>query len=108
MTKLQTRPTSGDPTITARELRGSLRDPAVAIVDVRPLAAFNGWRLTGGPRGGHIPGAVAFPAAWLSSVDEPEVRRLLASKGIAPDRSIVVYGDAPHDTDGVLARLRQL
>ena len=37
----------------------------LTIVDVRPLAAYNGWRRNGEARGGHIPGAVAFPAAWL-------------------------------------------
>src|ERR1700694_3027635 len=57
--------------------------------------------------GGHIPGAVAFPDAWLTSVDETEVARLLNSKGIVASREIVLYGDA----DGVSAvksRLAQL
>jgi molybdopterin synthase sulfurtransferase len=108
MTTLQELPNGGGPTITARELRDSLGDPTLTIVDVRPLAAYNGWRLTGESRGGHVPGAVAFPTAWLTSVDEPEVRRLLTSKAIVPDRSIVLYGDAPRDTERVVARLRQL
>jgi thiosulfate/3-mercaptopyruvate sulfurtransferase len=44
----------------------------------------------------------------LTSLDEPEVRRLLTSKGIVPDRSIVVYGEAPGDSEEVAGRLRQL
>jgi len=80
------------------ELSARLDDPALTIVDVRPLAAYNGWRLRNEPRGGHLPGAVAFPIAWLDTVDAPEIERLLRSKGIVPDREIAVYGD-----DGITA-----
>ncbi len=80
-------------TISTHELRTRLHDPELTIVDTRPLAAFNGWRLDGEPRGGHIPGAVAFPSAWLHSVDLPEIERLLAAKRISADRDVVVYGD---------------
>ena len=79
--------------ITTTELRQQLADPSLAIVDVRPIAAYNGWRLHGEPRGGHIPGAVSFPAAWISTVDHPEIERLLRSKEIGPHRSVVLYGD---------------
>ncbi|MEX1170275.1 MAG: rhodanese-like domain-containing protein, partial [Chloroflexota bacterium] len=65
----------------------------MTIVDARPIAAYNGWRLGGEARGGHIPGAVAFPAAWLHSVDEAEIERLLQAKGVMSGREIVIYGD---------------
>ena len=39
---------------------------------------------------GHIPGAVAFPWAWLGSVDDEEIRRLFHSKGIVADQTVVV------------------
>ena len=84
--------------ISTDELRDRLGDPALTIVDVRPLAAYNGWRLRGEVRGGHIPGAVAFPGEWLRSVDAAEIERLLRSKGVEPGRSIVIYGDGPDDT----------
>ncbi len=80
-------------TVTTAELREGLDDPQRTVVDIRPLASYNGWRRNGEARGGHIPGAVAFPAAWLRTVDEVEVRRLLAEKGITADRDVVVYGD---------------
>ena len=60
----------------------------------------------GEPRGGHIPGAVAFPAAWLTTVDEAEIGRLLETKGITADREIVVYGDGPADTVAFADALR--
>jgi 3-mercaptopyruvate sulfurtransferase SseA len=96
------------PTMSATQLRRRLGDPAVTIVDVRPLAAYNGWRLRGEPRGGHIPGAVAFPMAWLTSVDEAELQRELIAKGVIPDRSIVVYGDGPGDATALVERLVSL
>ena len=100
-------------TIDARGLAALLAQPDVTIVDARPLSAYNGWRVGDEPRGGHIPGAVSLPAAWLVSVDRPEIVRLLAGKGIAPGRDVVIYGqdDAQatfvadalrtHDIDGV-------
>ena len=61
---------SEESVISTDELRRRLADPTLTIVDVRPLAAYNGWQLEGEARGGHIPGAVAFPSAWLDSVDD--------------------------------------
>jgi molybdopterin synthase sulfurtransferase len=80
-------------TITTNELRDGLDDLRRTVVDIRPLAAYNGWRLDGEPRGGHIPGAVSFPATWLGAVDDAEIARLLSEKGISPERDVVVYGD---------------
>jgi 3-mercaptopyruvate sulfurtransferase SseA len=79
--------------ISTTELFQRLADPTLTIVDVRPIAAYNGWRLKGEARGGHIPGAVAFPSAWLQSVDQVEIEKQLKAKGITADRDVVVYGD---------------
>src|SRR5919197_5682721 len=95
-------------TISTVELRRRLNDPDLTIVDVRPLFAYNGWRANGEARGGHIPGAVAFPSAWLSSIDGAEVERLLRSKGVAPGREVVLYGDAVEDVSAVRDRLFDL
>jgi thiosulfate/3-mercaptopyruvate sulfurtransferase len=92
-------------TITTEALQRRLADPTLTIVDVRPLAAYNGWRLRGETRGGHVPGAVAFPIQWLHSVDAPEIERLLLSKGIEPARSVVVYGDGSNDAATLAAHL---
>jgi thiosulfate/3-mercaptopyruvate sulfurtransferase len=79
-------------TITVDALAGTYRDPGVTVVDARPTAAYNGWRLNGEARGGHIPGAVAFPQAWAAGRFDHDLSAHLASKGITPDRKIVVYG----------------
>ena len=94
-------------TISTAELRARLSEPDLTIVDVRPMHEYNGWRSNGEPRGGHIPGAVVFPTAWLESVDEDEVVRLLHSKDIVPGREVVLYGDAG-DVSLVGSRLAEL
>jgi len=95
-------------TIPLAELCQRLGDPDLTVVDVRALPAFNGWRASGAARGGHIPGAVAFPIAWLDSVDKPEVERLLQSKGILHRREVILYGADPQDPVALETRLAQL
>ena len=101
-------PNASDSTISVGELRQRLSDPRLTIVDVRDLPAYNGWRLGGMARGGHIPGAVAFPGAWLKSVDDLEVERLLRSKGILASREVALYGDRRADTGALKTRLAEL
>ena len=91
--------------ISTAELRDRLADPELTIVDVRPTAAFNGWRLREEARGGHIPGAVAFPTAWLTTEDEAEIERQLAARGIAPGRTVVLYAYGPDEVTEVAASL---
>jgi hypothetical protein len=78
--------------ITTVELAARTSDPEHTIVDVRPLAAYNGWRLAGEPRGGHVPGARSLPLEWTRFMDWIEV---LDRKGIVPDRPVTVYGYSP-------------
>jgi 3-mercaptopyruvate sulfurtransferase SseA len=95
-------------TISTTELRDRLGDPTLTIVDVRPLVSYNGWRRNDEARGGHIPGAVAFPIAWLDSVDEVEIERLLDSKGIVAGRDVVIYGDDVDDAGSLATKLAAL
>ena len=94
--------------VSTAELRRRLNDPEFTIVDVRPLHAYNGWRGSVDARGGHVPGAVAFPRAWLATLDDAEVERLLESKNIVPGREVVLYGSAADDVSAVRARLTDL
>lgn len=93
------------PAISTRELHRQLIEGAVTVVDARPLAAFNGWRLRGEARGGHVPGAVAVPAAWLGSVDSVELERILRTSGLVHDRPIAVYGYGAEDATPLAAHL---
>jgi 3-mercaptopyruvate sulfurtransferase SseA len=104
MTQLQPLQPTGI-AISAAELRDRLGDADLTIVDLRPTAAFNGWRLRGEARGGHIPGAVAFPSAWLASEDDAEIERQLAARGVVAERSIVLYAYNATDVADLAARL---
>ena len=85
------------PEISTGELSSRLGEPGLSVVDVRPLSRYNGWREPGAARGGHIPGAVALPSAWLSRLDEGELQEMLDEKGISEGAEIVVYG-RPRDS----------
>ena len=52
-----------------------------SIIDVRPLAAYNGWTLRQEMRGGHIPGAMSFPLSWFGSMENADLIKLLGEKG---------------------------
>ena len=87
------------------ELRGRLDGSALAIVDTRPLHLFNGWRADGASRGGHIPGAIAFPGEWERLLDDADLGDVLVTKGVTTDREVVLYGD---DASTLAARLTAL
>ena len=90
--------------ISTEELGRQLDRPGWVVVDVRESTAYNGWRLEGEARGGHIQGAVDLPTSWVVHASEPEVRLLLEAKGITAGKTIVVY-DARGDKSPAMARL---
>ena len=70
----------------------NMRKPDVAVLDVRPTAAYNGWPLQDEPRGGHIHGAYSFPGEWLAHSDADRIASLLLEKDIRSDKQIIVTG----------------
>ncbi|AQT70150.1 Thiosulfate sulfurtransferase YnjE precursor [Anaerohalosphaera lusitana] len=82
--------------VTTAELSKKLGKPHVKIVDTRPVEAYNGWRLRGEQRGGHIQTAKSLPAKWTSYIDLPDIVR---SKGIEPDDEVILYGYDAQDCE---------
>ena len=68
------------------------------IIDVRPVDAYNGWKLQNEHRGGHIKGARSLPAKWADYIDWIEIVR---SKGFLPGHEFVLYGYSREDTEKV-------
>jgi len=99
--------TATDPT-DAQALSARLGDGSLRILDARPLAAFNGWRLRGEPRGGHVPGAVALPAGWLDQLDDDELATLATTHDLAAAHEVVVYGYDDADADALIGRLASI
>ncbi len=90
--------------LTGSELLPMLDDPTVRIIDTRPVEAYNGWRLRGEPRGGHIRNSKSLPLKWTAYIDWIEVVRF---KGIHPKHTIVVYGYDRDETNRVAQRFRR-
>ncbi len=87
--------------LSTTQLKTRLETGNVQLVDVRSADAFNGWRMKGERRGGHIPGALSLPAKWGTYLDWLDIVR---SKNIRPEVPIVVYGSHEKETETV-ARL---
>jgi thiosulfate/3-mercaptopyruvate sulfurtransferase len=84
--------------ISGIELLGMIGEPEVRIIDVRPVDAYNGWKLQNESRGGHIKGAKSLPAKWTNYIDWIEIVR---SKGILPEHTVVLYGYLDGDAEKV-------
>ncbi|GIU96002.1 MAG: hypothetical protein KatS3mg012_2459 [Gaiellaceae bacterium] len=85
------------------EVLAGLRDPRIALVDVRSpqeyageLIAPPGYEQEGASRAGHIPGAQSIP--WTSAVRDDgtfrsaaELRELYVSRGVVPEKEVRAY-----------------
>ena len=80
--------------ISTEVLQEKVQDNAWVIVDTRLNDAYNGWKLDGVKRGGHIKGAVDFSANWLSVYSDRKdevLEQALKTKRIDLDKNIVLY-----------------
>ena len=76
------------PVITTKELIERVAAGA-KIIDIRSVDAFNGWKMQGEPRGGHIKGAKSLPVKWTNYMDWIEIVR---HKDLLPADELVLYG----------------
>ena len=77
------------PELTTKELQEQLGNENVKIVDVRPIDAYNGWRMRDEPRGGHIRSTRTLPAKLTKDFDWAE---MVDAKGIMPGHKVILYG----------------
>ena len=89
------------PYISTAELKKQLSDPQTSIIDVRPIEAYNGWKISNESRGGHIKGARSLPLKWTNYIDWIEIVR---SKGIFPDQLLIIYGYGSEESEKVAER----
>lgn len=90
--------------ISTDALVAIIGDEKVKIVDVRPPEAYNGWRLKGEERGGHIKNAMSLPLKWTEYIDWIETVR---HKEIFPEHDIIIYGYIMKDSLRVAERFRK-
>lgn len=78
--------------MTGDELAALLAEDAVALVDVRSRAEFDG---TAGypcdPAQGHIPGAIHIDLDELLGAEREDLRPLLDANGVRPGSRLVLY-----------------
>jgi len=92
-------------TIATSQLQSIVRKGVGKILDIRPIAAYNGWQLEGEARGGHIPGAKSIPLSWTRYMDWVEV---LEEKGFKPDKPVLIYGYNEKNCRKMLEQLSSL
>jgi len=92
-------------TLSTQELITSSEDANNILIDVRPIAAYNGWTLQNEQRGGHIPGAKSIPLQWTQYMDWVEV---LEEKNISREQPVVVYGYNGDDSLQMAQKLDEL
>ncbi|MDX1672267.1 MAG: rhodanese-like domain-containing protein [Balneolaceae bacterium] len=91
--------------ISTAKLSETLKDTNTCIVDIRPIEAYNGWKLKGEPRGGHIKGAKSIPFKWTQYMDWIEV---LDEKNIDPDQPVILYGYSEDQSATMAEQLQRL
>jgi len=88
--------------ISTQELQKFIQEGRGIVLDVRSADAYNGWRLRGEERGGHIRGAKSLPSKWLKYIDWIEIVR---HKNIMPEDDIIVYDYSGEEANRVAGRL---
>ena len=94
--------------ITTDKLLSILGKNEVILIDIRDTNAYNGWKLQGETRGGHISGAVDFPLSWLELMERKEILKTLKSKGVSQNKRVVVYGYSKENSIQMAKYLKQL
>lgn len=94
--------------ISTKVLSAQLDNAEFIILDIRPSAAYNGWKLQDEARAGHIRGAVCFPSSWIKALSAQELKTLLASKGVTSKKAIVMYGYQRDSCFGLAKALQEI
>ncbi|MEX2586063.1 MAG: rhodanese-like domain-containing protein [Balneolaceae bacterium] len=92
-------------TLSTSTLHSMIHERGIRFLDIRPIAAYNGWALQGERRGGHLPGAKSLPLQWTTYMDWTEV---LEEKQIDKDQILIVYGYHPDDSKAMAEKLFDL
>jgi 3-mercaptopyruvate sulfurtransferase SseA len=93
------------PEISTQELLKAIENRNTKIIDVRSVNAYNGWKLSGEKRGGHIKGAKSLPVKWTNYIDWIEIVR---SKQILLENDLVIYSYTRAESEKVATLFRKV
>ena len=80
------------------EFKANIGKSDFLFLDLRPEAAYQGWKIDGAVRGGHVKGASDFPVTWLKLADDSKLAEIIARKGDLHGKNIILYG-SPNNED---------
>jgi len=86
---------------TTEELLHLLKNRDLKLIDIRPVEAYNGWKLNNEIRGGHIETARSLPFKWIQYLDWLDI---VQSKEIMSHHALIVYGYDPVETEKVASQ----
>lgn len=89
---------------SAEEFKSFIGKADSLFLDLRPEAAYQGWKIGGAVRGGHVKGASDFPKSWISLADDSRLAEIVARKGSMKGKTVILYG-ASYDDE--ISRLEQ-
>ncbi|MEL7833099.1 rhodanese-like domain-containing protein [Fodinibius sp. Rm-B-1B1-1] len=92
-------------TLFTQELIANIEETDAVLIDIRPIAAYNGWTLEGEKRGGHIPSAKSIPLQWTEYMDWIEV---LEEKNIRKEQPVIIYGYTKENSTMMAQKLDKL
>jgi thiosulfate/3-mercaptopyruvate sulfurtransferase len=94
-------------TMSIADAKAVVGDEDTLFVDLRSEAEYIGWQIDAS-RGGHIKGAVDFPADWFDILDSDEETKMeLERRHIDTKKSIVLYDDSSVD-ESIIKELNSL
>ena len=82
---------------SVEEFKANIGNPDVLFLDLRPEAAYQGWKIEGAVRGGHVKGASDFPKSWLKLADDEKLAEIVARKGDLHGKTVILYGEIADD-----------
>lgn len=91
--------------LSTKEVQNFSQTNKGALLDIRPMAAFNGWKLEDEQRGGHLPKAKSIPLQWTEYMDWVEA---LKEKNIKKNKPVLVYGYAHDNINSMAQKLDDL
>ncbi len=103
-----------DPVATRQYILDHLSDNHIALLDTRSRKEYQGNKVLAA-RGGHIPGAENID--WVEAMDkqndlrlkpEAELRAMLESRGITPDKTVITYCHSHHRSAHTYIMLKSL
>src|SRR5699024_327461 len=91
--------------ITTEKLLYFIENKRGSVIDIRPMAAYNGWPLQQEARGGHIQSAKSIPLSWTRYMDWVEVP---GEKKVSQNEPVVIYGYENDNIRDMAAQLAEL